>query len=81
MSQAFHYLIGQFAALGLKVNTKKCSVWGPAAHLCQGMGETRVIPWVPSSGMTVLGTPVPYPGSWVYQEDFWQQRNDTDMKR
>ena len=40
------------------------------------MADTKVIPWVPSSGMTILGTPVPYPGSWVFQEEFWNHRNE-----
>ena len=76
ISSCFAYLRTHLAKLGLQVNTKKCSVWGPGAKQCSGLLDTKVIPWLPSTGITVLGTPIPYPGSLQYLEDFWDTRNE-----
>ena len=56
--QAFSFIKREFAALGLQLNTSKCKLWGPGAHLATGETGVPMVPWAPEEGLLVLGTPV-----------------------
>ena len=61
-----------FQAVGLQINLAKCELWGPAAPLVkQACPDIALVPWVPTSGITVLGFPLNYPGYTVYQDSVW----------
>ena len=72
--QAFSFLQKEFAALGLHLNTSKCKLWGPGAHLASADTAVPVVPWDPQSGILLLGTPVSYPGSSAFLERHWASK-------
>ena len=67
VARVFEALSTGFAERGLVVNQTKCEVWSPAAAALQErfLG-VNLIPWAPGSGITVLGSPVDYPGTTGY---------------
>ena len=71
IAQAFSFLQKEFTALGLSLNTSKCKLWGPGAHLAAHETGVPVVPWSPDSGILVLGTPVSYPGSSAFLSQHW----------
>ena len=72
ISQALAYLEMELLKRGL--NRAKSNLWGPAAPLVSGSECMKIIPWQPNSGVTILGSPVPFPGSTAYVEDDWKRR-------
>jgi hypothetical protein len=66
LSQVVEALQTQGPARGLTLNKAKCVLWGPGAteaalgaHL--GLSGISVVPFVPTSGLRVLGVPVDHP--------------------
>jgi hypothetical protein len=74
ISQALAYLKAELLKRGLRLNRAKSNLWGPAAALVTGSEGMNLIPWQPDSGVTILGSPVPFPGSSAYVEDDWRRR-------
>ena len=72
--QAFSFLQKEFQALGLQLNTSKCKLWGPGAHLATEETGVPMVPWSPEEGILVLGTPVSYPGSSAFLERHWDSK-------
>ena len=70
---ALDHLTTRLRQVGLAVNLRKCELWGPGAGQVHAeCPEMALKPWVPSSGVTILGCPVSYPGSSAFQEEAWQ---------
>ena len=74
ISQALVYLEAELLKRGLRLNRAKSNLWGPAASPVTGSEGMNLIPWQPDSGVTILGSPVPFPGSSAYVEDDWARR-------
>ena len=73
---ALSTLTTDLPGIGLHVNTRKCEVWGPAAHqLAHACPDVTLVPWIPDGGITVLGIPVGYPGSQAYAKQAWTTVN------
>ena len=60
----------QLAAVGLKINLWKCAVWGPGTSALSRLPVDHPLavvpqrPFVPDSGLQVLGLPVDLPGTY-----------------
>ena len=51
-------------------------MWGPAATtIVVSNSDVTTVPWVPESGVVVLGTPVGYPGGDAFALDHWDRIN------
>lgn len=77
IGHALLFLETELRKKGLQINRKKCVLWGPAAHAvphAEGIPQT---PWTPGEGITVLGTPIPFPGSQQYVDDHWDRTLNT----
>ena len=68
----FPELVGKLVPLGLQVNLSKTTIWGPAALMIDTLPNSSllraisVVPYVPNSGITLLGVPVHFPGTPAY---------------
>ena len=74
IGNALQFLEKELRKRGLQVNRGKCVLWGPAGSavpFCEGI---QVTPWEPGSGITVLGTPVGFPGSTDHLDKEWATR-------
>ena len=69
--RAFDSLVSGFRAIGLAVNPSKCELWGPGQAQWTGPDTVKRVPWDPSGGITVLGTPVNYPGGSACSDAYW----------
>ena len=69
LAAVFPVLQEQLAAVGLRVNLRKCNVWGPGVGLVNQLvdshplREVNQIPFQQDSGLQVLGLPVDFPGT------------------
>ena len=73
LSVVYQGLGAHFATMGLQVNAQKCEIWGPGASYCTGMDNARLIPWEAGKGVTVLGTPIIFPGGRAQLEKAWRK--------
>ena len=73
--QAAYNGLTELEARGLRVNGGKCRIWGPGSNIAgdNGCSGISVQPWAPGGGLTVLGTPVDYPGSHALLGDAWRK--------
>ena len=71
---AFTFLRTELGRRGLAINAAKCRLWGPGAPIAQasGCGDTPIVEWAPGGGLTVLGTPVDFPGSCAMLRQSWE---------
>ena len=65
------HLQATFGAVGLSVNSAKCSLWGPGAHHVPSSLGVPIVLWTPNSGCTVLGIPIDFPASTSHVEMHW----------
>ena len=74
----YQHLRAELAKRGLRINEGKCRVWGPGAALAQrsGCGAMPMPEWGPGGGLTVLGTPVEYPGTSAITRLAWERANE-----
>ena len=69
LAAAFPVLQTELAAVGLRVNLAKCALWGPGERLVAQLPEDHPLrgvtstPFLPDSGLQVLGLPVDFPGT------------------
>jgi hypothetical protein len=77
ISTALAYLEAELLKRGLRLNRSKSNLWGPAADQVTGSEGMQIIPWHPNTGVTILGSPVSFPGSSAYVEEEWQRRLTT----
>ena len=69
LAAAFPILQTELAAVGLRVNLAKCALWGPGERLVAGLPDEHPLhgvastPFLPDSGLQVLGLPVDFPGT------------------
>ena len=54
ISTTFQFLVTEFRKIGLEVNAKKCSLWGPGSHACIGLQDVEVLPWSHDRGQWCL---------------------------
>jgi hypothetical protein len=71
---ALQFLESELAKRGLAVNRRKCVLWGPAGGSVPQTQDIQVTPWEPGSGITVLGAPIPFPGSTNHVDKEWDAR-------
>ena len=76
---ALQQLFSGMARIGLQLNLAKCVVWGPGlANMTPNtmmLQQMKEIPWAPGTGVTVLGSPVTYPGDGeAFIRTFWQAK-------
>ena len=76
LGDALAYLEGELRKRGLSLNRKKCVLWGPAAALVPHSEGIPSVPWEPDSGITLLGAPIPFPGSTGHLAKEWKARLD-----
>jgi hypothetical protein len=77
LGEALAFLESELLKRGLTLNRKKCALWGPAAHAVPHSDNIPIIAWEPDSGITLLGAPIPFPGSTGHLEKEWDTRLDT----
>ena len=63
LGEALAYLESGLRNRGLSLKRKMCVVWGPAAGRVPHPEDVPTVPWEPDSGITLLGVPIPFPGS------------------
>ena len=86
MRQAFCEIQQDLQKLSLAVNLRKCTVWGPGAHLVKAspagcpLREIPVTPYEAGSGLKVLGVPIGKPGETAFQDKLLQGRVDDLQK-
>ena len=74
---ALRTLKDSFAAIGLEINLKKCELWGPAARaLHANITDMTLVPWDPKHGITLLGSPINFPGSTASQDAAWRKASE-----
>jgi hypothetical protein len=77
LGEALAYLERELRKRGLALNRKKCALWGPAASLVPHSADIPIVPWEPDSGITLLGAPIPFPGSTGHLAKEWRSLLDT----
>ena len=84
--RAFSIIMDTAPSIGLRVNVAKCELWGPACeelHLAKlglppnhSFLNIRRVSFLPGSGITVLGNPVPHPeDADKFLRAFWEPKN------
>jgi hypothetical protein len=77
INRAFQVLQQGFQALGLQVNAKKCSIWGPGVTpggvQSAGLSDIPAKAFTRNSGVTVLGIPIDAPGGREHTATVWDE--------
>ena len=71
---ALEFLDLELKKRGLSINRKKCVIWGPAGPAIPNTDGIHITPWVPGTGITVLGTPIAFPGTTDHVDREWASR-------
>ena len=69
--EALAFLESELLKRGLALNRKKCAPWGPAAHAVPHSDNIPATALEPYWGITLLGVPIPFPGSTGHLRKEW----------
>lgn len=79
LEQALNFLPGALHVIGLEMNMKKCTLWGPLVdHLADHAGnqsplsQVTHIPWKNGSGVVLLGVPIHFPGDPTFTRNYFE---------
>ena len=86
-------LVPALARVGLLINPRKCQLWGPGLELATNglarlpahampsaaMSDVPALPFVPGTGISVLGTPIHVAGDEAFANATWEKTVDSGI--